>query len=161
MLDDFGEERDRIVCRRQRAGSEAEFAIAGQSDGMDLSRWPRTARLMFFGGRVGRRMGWEAGFFRDLDSTKQWAESQWDRVRTVGGPSPSSLIGINPFWAGRGCRARKRSTGVSTHLLRPIENRHAALTALAMCGLPLVAPATSACRLNRDRCTGPRMRSPS
>ena len=38
-------------------------------------------------------------FFRDLDSTKQWAESNWDRVRTVGGPSPASLIGVNAFWA--------------------------------------------------------------
>ncbi len=79
-----------------------------------------------------------AAFFRDLDSTKQWAESHWDRVRTVGEPSPASLIGVNAFWADlAGMEAD--AIGVSTNLLRPIENRHAALIALAMCGLPLAA----------------------
>lgn len=89
------------------------------------------------GGRSFGRLGGGA-FFRNLDSTKQWAESQWDRVRTVGGPEPGSLIAVDPFWA-QLASAESDSIEVSTHLLRPIGNRHSALLALAMCGLPLSA----------------------
>lgn len=79
----------------------------------------------------------EYAFYQDLDSTKQWAESQWDRVRTVGGPDPASLISVNPFWAD--LVSPDGGSKLSSHLLRPIENRHAALVALAMSGLPLVS----------------------
>lgn len=75
-------------------------------------------------------------FFRDLDSTKQWAESQWDRVRTVGGPDPASRIDVNQFWADLAGLDTDSPT-VSSNLLRPVDNRHAVLVALAMCGLPL------------------------
>ncbi|MFG0261267.1 MAG: hypothetical protein ACF788_02630, partial [Novipirellula sp. JB048] len=77
-------------------------------------------------------------FFRDLDTTKQWAESQWDRVRSVTGPPPVSLISVDPFWTDLAASSDGPPT-VSTHLLHPVANRHAALLALAMCGLPLKA----------------------
>ncbi len=94
-----------------------------------------------FGGRMGGMGGGGfAGkaFYRDLDSTKQWAESHWDRVRTVGGPLPASLIDTDPFWLDL-ASGELDSIGVSSNLLRPVGNRHAALVALAMCGLPLKA----------------------
>ena len=94
-----------------------------------------------FGGRMGGMGGGGfAGkaFYRDLDSTKQWAESHWDRVRTVGGPPPASLIDTDPFWLDL-ASGELDSIGVSSNLLRPVGNRHAALVALAMCGLPLKA----------------------
>ncbi len=78
------------------------------------------------------------GFYQELDSTKQWAESNWDRVRTVGGPPPSSLINVNPFWndlAGN----KLDALAISSNVLRPVENRHSVLIALAVCGLPLKA----------------------
>lgn len=77
-------------------------------------------------------------FYRDLSSTKQWAESHWDRVRTVGGAEPRTRIDVNLFWADL-AGLDSDSPAVSANLLRPIENRHAALVALAMCGLPLSA----------------------
>lgn len=77
-------------------------------------------------------------FYRQLDSTKQWAESQWDRVRSVGGPAPGTLIPIDPFWAEL-ARADEDQLPLSEELLRPVENRHAALAALALCRLPLQA----------------------
>ncbi|TWU23348.1 hypothetical protein Pla52o_28840 [Novipirellula galeiformis] len=77
-------------------------------------------------------------FFRDLDSTKQWAESQWDHVRTAAGPPPVSLISVDPFWAGLAL-SDDSVPAVSSELLHPVANRHAALVALAMCGLPLKA----------------------
>jgi hypothetical protein len=80
--------------------------------------------------------GGAAAFFRDLDRTKQWAESHWDRVRTVGGPQPSGLIAIDAFWSDL-ANQDADDLHVSSHLLRPVANRHAALVALAMCGLPL------------------------
>ncbi len=86
----------------------------------------------FAGGLAGKRLP----FYRDLDSTKQWAESHWDRVRTVGGPAPVELIDVNAFWADLASLDVEVPV-VSSNLLRPIENRHAALVALAMCGLPL------------------------
>ncbi len=88
-----------------------------------------------YGGR-GMMGGGGAAFFRDLDSTKQWAESHWDRVRTVGGPDPSGLIAIDAFWSDLANQDADQLQ-VSSHLLRPVANRHAALVALALCGLPL------------------------
>ncbi|MFK8113209.1 MAG: hypothetical protein AB8B91_13455 [Rubripirellula sp.] len=92
---------------------------------------------LFFGGRDFSDSSVDA-FYRDIDSTKQWAESHWDRVRTVGGPSPSTLINVNSFWEDLS-RANTGSLTVSTNLLRPVENRHSALIALALSGLPLTA----------------------
>ncbi len=94
-----------------------------------------------FGGRMGGIGGGGfAGkaFYRELDSTKQWAESHWDRVRTVGGPPPASLIDVDPFWMDL-ANGDLENLGVSSNLLRPVGNRHSALVALAMCGLPLEA----------------------
>ncbi len=135
MLGDFAEEQMDVAgamgkqpsLRRSRASNAMERFSRGQEQADDV---------MFFGGRAGGMGG--GAFFRELDSTKQWAESQWDRVRTVGGPSPSSLIGISPFWVDAAAGPAD-AVAVSTNLLRPIENRHAALIALAMCGLPLSA----------------------
>lgn len=90
-----------------------------------------------FGGRG--IVGGGAAFYRDLDSTKQWAESHWDRIRNVGGPIPSGLIVADPFWSDLASSESADALSVSTNLLRPIGNRHAALVALAMCGLPLTA----------------------
>ena len=90
----------------------------------------RTAGDQFGGGGV--------AFFRNLDSTKQWAERQWDHVRTVGGPSPTTLISAGPFWNDL-ATMDVNQLGVSDNLLRPIGSRHDALAALALCGLPLTA----------------------
>ncbi|QDV88357.1 hypothetical protein TBK1r_73890 [Stieleria magnilauensis] len=98
---------------------------------------PGTA--MMFGGRS---LGLEAqrAFYQELDSTKQWAESHFDRVRVVGGPSPIELIPINAFWnelANNEWTDEASVPNVSKHLLECTNNRHSALIALAMCGLPL------------------------
>lgn len=115
---------------RSRAKLEVE------SLGAELLKQRSESQMDFLSmGRAGR-LGMGEAFFREMDSTKQWAESQWDRIRTVGGPSPESLIAINQFWqqvAGWDPTAMQ----ISTHLLSPTENRHAALFALALSGLPL------------------------
>ena len=85
--------------------------------------------LGVFGRRGGIADGIVAGFYRDLDSTKQWAESHWDRVRTVGGPAPASLIAIDPFWLDL-ANSDLDQISVSSNLLRPVGNRHAALDGL-------------------------------
>lgn len=104
------------------------------------SRAP-VAQARMLGRRSGTELGKQLGFYQELDSTKQWAESNWDRVRVVGGPAPIDLIGVNPFWkdlANDEFETSGRSApSVSPHLLRCADNRHSALVALAMCGLPL------------------------
>ena len=100
---------------------------------------------------LGRRKRSESfAFFQNLDSTKQWAESQWDRVRVTsfGGVQPAGdgagalqspdLIAIDPFWLAL-ANADAEGSSLNEHLLRPIGSRHAALVALAFCGLPLNA----------------------
>ena len=89
-------------------------------------------------------------FFRPLDDTKQWAESQWDRVRvtSTGSLTPllreagqlqgPELIPIDPFWSALAASGNE-ADGANEHLLRPTTTRHAALAALAFCGLPLKA----------------------
>ncbi len=84
------------------------------------------------------RSGKQTAFFRDLDSTRQWAESHWDRVRTVKIDSPGTLIATNAFWSDLAAGSTDR-IDVSSHLLRPIDGRHSALVALAFCGLPTKA----------------------
>jgi hypothetical protein len=76
----------------------------------------------------------EQPFFQQLDLTKQWAESHWDRVRVA--QANAELIKIDPFWLAVATHDMK-SPLVSEHLLRPSGNRHAALLALAFSGLPL------------------------
>ncbi|MCC9603935.1 hypothetical protein LOC67_25565 [Stieleria sp. JC731] len=87
-----------------------------------------------------RSLGDARAMYQELDSTKQWAESHFDRVRTVGS-RPIDLIPIDAFW--RDLSKQDISEGaapaISKHLLRPTSNRHAALIALAMSGLPLQA----------------------
>ncbi len=82
----------------------------------------------------------EEAFFRNLDATKQWAESQWDQVRTVGQSEPAKLIPMDPFWS-EVAAADATQLAPSSELLRPVSNRHAALMALALCGLPLESAA--------------------
>ena len=92
-------------------------------------------------GFAGRAMDIQSqpAFYRELDVTKQWAESHWDRVRTVGGSNPSILINSNAFWADFATSQSAAEVSVSQHLLEPVENRHAALVAIAFCGLPTEA----------------------
>ena len=77
-----------------------------------------------------------ARFFQHLDATKQWAENHWDRVRVA--DSNADLIPIDPFWLDW-ASAGDDPQVLSEHLLRPTANRHAALFALAVAGLPLEA----------------------
>ena len=79
-----------------------------------------------------------AQFYRDLDTTRQWAESQWDQVQTVSETSSKSLIQVNGFWRDL-ATASTDPIDVSTHLLGSIDSRHAALLGLAFCGLPLTS----------------------
>ncbi len=72
----------------------------------------------FRGRSAGGMGGGGYGFYRDLDSTKQWAESHWDRVRVVGGPEPASLIPIDAFWADLAMCELGDIRG-STNVLRP------------------------------------------
>jgi hypothetical protein len=78
-------------------------------------------------------------FFQQLDATKQWADNHWDQVRVV--DANEGLIGINPFWLDW---VESASDGqfISEHLLRPTENRHAALIALALLDLPMKSAGT-------------------
>ncbi|MCG8652851.1 MAG: hypothetical protein MI861_23630 [Pirellulales bacterium] len=118
------------ATRRKEAAKALEKKI-GQLDSKLESN-----RFMLFSGR-GKLGGGANAFYRELDSTKQWAESNWDRVRTVGGPPPSTLISTNAFWSD--LASAGEGVHVSSHLLRPTDNRHSALLALALCGLPLTA----------------------
>ncbi len=125
---------DRSVELSARARAKQEAQDSKLSLGTNVANG-LSRRFM---GRGGMGGGAGGAFFRELDSTKQWAESQWDRIRTVGGPAPATLIAINQFWADAAA-CDPAAMQISTHLLMPTENRHAALAALAMCGLPLTA----------------------
>ncbi len=99
--------------------------------------------VLRFGTRLEER---GSTFFRNLDSTKQWAENQWDHVRVtaMGGlseaPQSPELIPMDRFWATLAIAAADgKPLAANAELLRPIRNRHAALVALAFCGLPLEA----------------------
>ncbi|MDB4338923.1 hypothetical protein OAA19_02315 [Rubripirellula sp.] len=113
--------------RRAAAVPEADAA-------MDKRAAPAEANL-FFGRKAVDGRGGEA-FYRDLDTTKQLAESQWDRVRTVGGNSSRDLVTLNSFWLDVAL-SDGETIPVSEHVLLPAENRHAALLALAVSGLPM------------------------
>ncbi|OYP37290.1 hypothetical protein [Rhodopirellula sp. MGV] len=87
-----------------------------------------------------RELGDTRYMYQQLDSTKQWAENQFDHVRTVGS-NPLDLIPINAFWrdlAGQDI-SEGNAPAMSNHLLAPTTSRHSALLALAMSGLPLQA----------------------
>lgn len=120
-----------LPSRRKRTSERSTRDVPAKAEARDMNR-------MFRGRTAGGGLGGGGAFFRDLDSTKQWAESHWDRIRTVGGPTPKSLIEVSAFWADL-ARMDSGEIGISTNLLRPLDNRHAALVALAMCGLPLSA----------------------
>ncbi|QEF96173.1 hypothetical protein Mal15_02000 [Stieleria maiorica] len=96
-------------------------------------------RSSMFRGRA-LSLGGDFALYQELDSTKQWAESHFDRVRVVDGPLPINLIPINAFWnelAHSEWEDESSVPNVSKHLLECTNNRHSALIALAMCGLPL------------------------
>ena len=142
--------RDGVVEEEMEALSIRGFAEQPKSParGRRLQRFEKARKLSKPEARLGddsglanlfsRRFsgGTVTAFFRELDITKQWAESHWDRVRTVGGPSPANLIRTDAFWSDL-ANCESDQIRVSRNLLRPIGNRHAALVALAMCGLPL------------------------
>ncbi len=123
-------ERRQELSRRGRARQEQKFGYQADTSTVQLPN-------LYFG-RAAGGMGGGAAFFRDLDSTKQWAESHWDRSRVVGGPNPTTRIQVNEFWVDV-VGSDPSANRVSTHLLMPTENRHAALAALALAGLPLSA----------------------
>ncbi len=114
------------------------FRRKGESQSGRDCRAPAGGEFRGRGGGFGGGGFAGKAFYRELDSTKQWAESHWDRVRTVGGPAPASLIAVDPFWLDI-ANSDPANMGVSSNLLRPVGNRHSALAALAMCGLPLKA----------------------
>ncbi|MGB7329419.1 MAG: hypothetical protein WBD31_31355 [Rubripirellula sp.] len=111
--------------------AEAARSLGRSATGLpDASQWSALSRR-----RLERL---STGFFRELDSTRQWAESHWDRVRTVPGPTPESMIDANGFWSDLAMGSETK-IAVSTDLLRPSDSRHAALMGLAFCGLPITA----------------------
>ncbi|MEM9586093.1 MAG: hypothetical protein AAGA03_02330 [Planctomycetota bacterium] len=138
---------DGVVVEEAMAEEEmsafGDFAVGGMAGGARFSRqkaMPQAPAVMGQSLRsaLGRR-SLERGlaFFRLPDATKQWAESQWDRIRVVGGPAPAGLIQTNSFWLD--LAQRGTDVQLSEHLLQPTDSRHAALVALAMCGLPMKA----------------------
>ncbi|WP_146518142.1 hypothetical protein [Stieleria varia] len=149
--DTYGFEKESISNFGVMEMSNEAYALGGIGGGADRSSgvarkreqlkamsqpMPAAPQSLAFGRRLGRTA--ELSFYQDLDSTKQWAESQWDRVRTVNPDDPNNLITVDPFWLDI-AKSELGSLGVSSHLLGPVENRHAALVALALSGLPLQA----------------------
>lgn len=80
------------------------------------------------------RSGVPVLMFQRLDTTKQWAESHWDRLR--GQQAGGDTIPIDHFWLDL-VNAQDQAAPPSSHLLGPNVNRHAALMAVALCGLPI------------------------
>ncbi|MEM9365063.1 MAG: hypothetical protein AAGD07_03635, partial [Planctomycetota bacterium] len=104
---------------------------------------PARRGRVLFGGRTNTD---GLGFFAQLDSTKQWAESHFDHMRVTTSPIDhiQSLIPANAFWLSRLPRqpssdrlAYLRELRVSADVLECVQSRHAALIALALSGLPL------------------------
>ena len=125
----FGGRRGVEAFKRKRSLAELESNEAPAAMGMMFrSRGKATERF---------------ALYQQLDSTKQWAESHWDRLRVVGGPLPTAFLKANPFWGDLAndefVTAELPAPNVSKHLLRCADNRHSALVALAMSGLPLEA----------------------
>ena len=129
---------------QQRRGLERmrrRVESASEDADMDMADPGITGgRKVFLGRELQGGRGGET-FYQDVDRTKQWAESQWDQVRTVGPFEPKSLVSLNSFWLDLAKQAQQNPEFVrmSKHLLLPAENRHAALVALALSGLPLQA----------------------
>ena len=130
---------------------EAVPSRRGMSRSQSLERLKRESSLEFrvkesagAGGRILQSRGGKPTnrlFYQQLDTTKQWAESNWDRIRVVGGPASPNLLPDNPFWSDLASSDfdGSGSPAVSRNLLRCASNRHSALVALALCGLPLKA----------------------
>ncbi len=124
-------------------GAERKLSMRGLSRDKKEANVPMLSKLMF--DRRGRNSG--IAFYQNLDGTKQWAESQWDRIRvtTMGGVNDNNLqnpelIPINGFWLALAqslVADEGAQFATNEQLLRPIETRHAVLTALALSGLPL------------------------
>jgi len=124
---------------RPAPGNQARTRFKRSRKSADEQLDEEKSKAKLYMGRSDKRQaGSETPFFRKLDPTKQWAESQWDHVRTVGSLSPGDLIAAGPFWrdlAGMDVESLR----VSDNLLRPVTSRHDALVALALSGLPLSA----------------------
>ncbi len=137
---------DGLMLQDERLAESESLALGAIAESRDReSQRQLSMGDKFFGGAMGgmggggerylkRRSSHQAGkFFQQLDSTKQWAESQWDHVRTAA--ADASLIAVDAFWLDYA--AGETDATLSQHLLSPTANRHAALAALALCGLPL------------------------
>ena len=122
---------------RPQGGQKLQRQQAGEEMDELKSKKAASASRRYLG-RAADSLGRDAGFFRNLDTTKQWAEGQWDRVRTVGNLRPADLIKVSPFWSDL-AEMNLQEVTVSHNILRPVGGRHDALVALAMCGLPLAA----------------------
>ena len=141
QLGEVMERADNGLAQKRKSRALGLETATAESEAFDMKMAFDAPASGEFEGRMGGMGGGGfAGkaFYRDLDSTKQWAECHWDRIRTVGGPDPASLIAIDPFWMDL-ANGDLANLGVSSNLLRPVGNRHSALAALAMCGLPLKA----------------------
>lgn len=144
-MDDLGGARGGSGGASMSSGKQQPSRFGRQSAARALNRLgekKKSAKGKMFEAQNWAALGLNRGFYQSLDSTKQWAESHFDQVRAVGGSTPIQLIPINPYWsdlAGNKWSEEASLPGVSKHLLQCTNNRHSALIALAMCGLPLQA----------------------
>jgi hypothetical protein len=127
----FGRARSQNQENKKRDKSKLEEENLGRE-------MAKSVKQLYRGRSANRADENKTTFFRNLDTTKQWAEGQWDHVRTVGGASPKDLIKVGPFWSDL-AEMKMDELTVSDNLLRPVSSRHDALVALALCGLPLAA----------------------
>ncbi|MEL6896878.1 MAG: hypothetical protein AAFP90_12295, partial [Planctomycetota bacterium] len=105
-----------------------------------LSRGRAAGANVYFGANADGLLSQLKAPFQNLDATRQYAESHWDRVRSSGKSAQNAaLIGADAFWLAVAMADNEQQLlrGTNTELLRPTGNRHAALAALAFCGLPL------------------------
>lgn len=115
--------------------SEAQDRAEDKSESAQFLEASPEVNALAFDFRKKRSLSRVANFYQPLDPTKQWAESQWDQVRTA--DADAQLIAIDHFWAD--WAKNGPSNELSQHLLDPTDSYHAALAALAVCGLPLQA----------------------
>ncbi|QDT01679.1 hypothetical protein K227x_00460 [Rubripirellula lacrimiformis] len=126
--------RDSVGLHDQPAPSAEIWSALSMQRKAGRADAPSVATSMF----QRRRLERQPAFYRDLDSTRQWAESHWDHVRSMNPTTPQSLIKTNDFWAALSNQSDDQIS-VSSGLLRPTDSRHAALVAMAFSGLPLTA----------------------
>ncbi|QDV55920.1 hypothetical protein [Rosistilla oblonga] len=116
----------RQLMRRKKRSVEAQLS---EDEAANMSLFYRESDLQRVAGR---------GFFRPLPATRQWAESQYDRIRRI--EQTPDLVPVGRYWQHL---AEHDGTQpfVSSELLVPTETRTAALIALATTGLPFASDA--------------------